>query len=120
MPFELVLEGKTYRTDDLTIEEAEIIEDVSGRTWLQLNPMRSAKEFRAVAVAFLSRDFDADKAKLMVAGLAIQTAQDAVRFVDDDLPRLFEDGLPDPKAEGGNSTSTSSSSPDPPSDGPPT
>lgn len=120
VPFQVTLDGKAYSTDSLTLDEADRLEEECGRTWLELNPVRSSKEFRAVARVFLDRDHSPVDVDRVVAGITIGAAMDAVEWVDNDLPRLFEDGLPDPKAEGEPSTTTSSSSPDPPGDGPPT
>lgn len=120
MPFKVTLGGKTYSTDSFTLDEADRLEEECGRTWLELNPVRSSKEFRAVARVFLDRDHAPGEVDRIVAAITIGDAMEAVEWVDKDLPRLFEDGMPDPKAEGGHSTITSSSSPDPHGDGPPT
>lgn len=119
MPFELVLEGRTYSTDDLTIAEAVALEKELGRTWRELNPLASAEEFQAFATACLSRDHPADQAAKIVAGLPLSVALTAASWVTDgDLPDTYEDGHP--KAEVEPSTTTSSGSPDLPTDGPPT
>jgi len=118
MPFELELGGRKYNTDDLSIAEAVEIEKTLGRTWQQLNPLGSAEEFQAFATMCLRRDHPADQAAKIAAELPLGVALAAAKWVADDLPATFEDGLP--KAEGGSSTTTSSSSPDRPTDGPPT
>jgi hypothetical protein len=110
VPFELTIDGQVFRTDELTLAEAETLEVECGRTWLELNPVRSAKEFRATARLFLARTRTPEEASTAVAGLTIGEAMKAVKWVADDLPDMFEDGLP--KAGGGNSTTTSPSSPD--------
>lgn len=118
MPFEITIGGKAYRTDDLTIAEAEQLEDECGKTWLELNPLRSAKEYRATATAFLRRNLAPEVAAKEAAAITIKVAQEMVRWVDDNLPTEFRDGLP--KEEGSPSTTTSSVSPGLPGDGPPT
>jgi len=120
MPFEITLAGKAYNTNSLTLDEADRLEEECGRTWLELNPVRSSKEFRAVARVFLARDHGPADVDRIIAAVTVGAAMDAVEWVDDDLPGVFVDGLPDPKAVGGPSTGTSSSSPGPPGDGPPT
>lgn len=120
MPFEVTLDGKTYSTDSLTLNESDRLEEECGRTWLELNPVRSSKEFRAVARVFLARDHSPAEVEQVVASITIGEAMAAVEWVDHDLPGVFVDGMPDPKVEGGPSTTTSSSSPDPPGDGLPT
>lgn len=118
MPFEITIDGKVFRTDDLTIAEAEQLEEECGQTWLTLNPIRSAKEYRATAVLFLSRTRPPDVAAKEAAAITVKVAQENARWVDDNLPTEFSDGLP--KEEGSPSTTTSSVSPDPHGDGPPT
>lgn len=118
MPFEITIDGHAYRTDDLTVAEAEELEDECGQTWLQLNPIRSAKEFRATAALFLRRTRTPEVAAKEAAALTVKAAQENVRWVEDNLPTEFSDGIP--KEEGSPSTTTSSASPDPPGDGPPT
>lgn len=120
MAFQVTLEGKAYSTDSLTLDEAEVLEEECGRTWLELNPVRSSKEFRATARVFLHRDYAPGDVDRIVNGITIAAAMRAVVWVDDDLPKVFEDGMPDPKAAGGPSTTTSSGSPTPPTDGPQT
>jgi hypothetical protein len=118
MPFELSLNGATYRTDSLTLDEAERLETECGKTWLKLNPALSAKEFKATARVFLARDHAPADVDRLVSAMTVGTAMQAVAWVEDDLPTMFEDGLP--KAAAGNSTGTSSASPSLPTAGLPT
>lgn len=118
MGFQVTLDGVVYRTDDLTIDEAGVLEKECGKTWLELNPIRTSIEFKATARLFLARDHDPDQVEKLLAGYTISDAMAAVVWVDDDLPRVFEEGLP--KAEGEASTTTSSSSPGPRGNGHPT
>lgn len=100
MPFELTLDGRVYRTDSLTLAEAEQLEAEVGKSWLELNPIKSAKEFRVIATRFLIRDLNPDKAQAIVAELTLGTAMQSVKWVDDDLPDTYDDGIPSPKADG--------------------
>lgn len=104
MPFFLELDGQSFRTDDLTLEEAERLEGECGRTWLELNPVRSAKEFRATARVFLTRQHAPEVAAKMVSEMTIAQATAAVKFVPEDLPEIYEDDLP--KAAGDKTTSS--------------
>jgi hypothetical protein len=117
VPFELTLAGRKYSTDDLSVAEAVDLEKTLGRSWTQLNPLSSAEEFLAFATTCLRHDHPADQAAKIAAELPLGVALAAARWVGDDLPDVFEDGLP--KAEGESSTTTSSSSPAHPTDGPP-
>jgi hypothetical protein len=118
VPFEITIDGHAYRTDDFTIDEAEQLEVECGRTWLELNPTRSAKEFRATVALFLRRTRSPEVAAKEAGAMSVKDAQDNMRWVSDNLPTEFMDGIP--KEEGSPSTTTSSSSLDPPGDGPPT
>jgi hypothetical protein len=118
MPFELTLDGHLYNTDELRLSDAVELEKTLGRTWRELNPLGSAEEFVAFATVCLRRDHPDDVAAKIVADLSLGKALAAARWVGDDTPDTYEDGLP--KAEAGSSTTTSSGSPEPPGTGRPT
>jgi hypothetical protein len=118
VPFELTLDGHTYNTDDLTVAEAVALEKELGRSWQQLNPLGSAEEFQAFAAVCLRRHHSAEEAAKLAAELPLGVALAAAKWVADDLPIMFEDGLP--KAEGDPSTTTSSSTLGRRTAGPPT
>jgi hypothetical protein len=105
VPFEIKVDGQTFRTDDLTLAEATVIEKATGTSWLYLNPLRSAEQCQETMIVFLSRSRPRAAAEAFVGALGIRKAIDAVTKVDEDLPDEYEDGLP--KAEGGPSTPTS-------------
>jgi hypothetical protein len=108
MPFELILDGHTYNTDELSVAEAVELEKALGKTWGQLNPLKSAEEFQAFAAICLRRDHPAEQAAKIAAELPLGEALSAGRWISDDRPTEYEDGFP--KAEGGPSTTTSSTS----------
>lgn len=118
MPFELILDGRTYSTDQMSVAEAVELEKVLDKTWRELNPLSSAEEFQAFAAICLRRDHPSDQAAKMAAELPLGEALLAARWVDDDRPTEYEDGSP--KAEGEPSTTTSSSSRGRRGSGPPT
>lgn len=118
MPFELTLDGHTYNTNELLLADAVEIEKMLGKTWRELNPLGSAEEFRAFALVCLKQDHAEDVAAKIVEDMPLGAALGAARWVGDDLPEVYEDGLP--KAEEDASTTTSSTSPDLPTGGPPT
>ena len=102
MPFEITVAGETFRSDDLTVDEFLAIEKDTGRTWWDLNPIRSAGEFKAMASAWLARTRSPEDAAKIVGSLSIRDVVDNAKVVSDDLPDMYEDGIP--KAEGGPST----------------
>lgn len=110
MPFELVLDGHTYNTDHLRLDDAVALEKTLEKKWTELNPLASAAEFQAFALVCLKQDHPADVAAKIVADLSLGAALAAAKWVKDDLPDVYEDGHP--KAGGGSSTTTSSGAPD--------
>lgn len=105
MPYRVTVEGTSYSTDDLTLDEAVAIEKATGISWLYLNPVRSAEHCKAIMVAFLSRDRTPAEAEAVVGKLSLAAATAAVTDVEDDLPDEYEDGIP--KAGADPSTPTS-------------
>lgn len=102
MPFIVSYAGQEWRTDDLTLDEAIVIQEVTGRSWLDINPFLSAVDAKAIIVEFLARDMDRDVAKAKVGAVSIREVLDGVKVAKDDLPDVYEDG--NPKAEDGPST----------------
>lgn len=109
--------GQTWRTDELSLREAIEIEKATGKSWMLINPFQSATDCRAIMVAFLARDMAPEVAESKVDGLSLREVLDCVDVAKDDLPDVYEDGLP--KAEGEDSM-TGSSGEHASSDGPPT
>lgn len=105
MPYEVVVEGKKYRTDDLTLDEAIAIDVETKSTWGAILPLRSASDAKAVIRAFLLRDRTPEEAEAILSTFTAGKAVQAINPVADDLPDEYEDGLP--KAEDGQETSTS-------------
>ena len=100
MAWVLTFDGQVYREADLTIDEAEQIEELTSSTWRQINPLRSAKHAKAILQTFLvSRagmtTFDA---AAKVGALRVNDFLDMLSQEEDDadLPVEFEDGFPQP------------------------
>lgn len=94
MPFRVSVEGESYLTDDLTLDEAIAIEAATGHSWVDVNPFRSAEDCKAIMVAFLARTAGADEARRRVGALSLKAVMSSVDVVPDDLPDAFEGGLP--------------------------
>lgn len=94
MPYQVSFEGEKWSTDDLTLDEAIAIEKVTGRGWTTINPFRSGEDCKAIMVAFLTRTRGADESARLVGALTLRQVLDSVDVVADDLPNLYEDGLP--------------------------
>lgn len=109
MPFILTLDDGEFSTDNLTLEEAEAIEKALEITWFEMNPARSATQCRAIIAVFLARSHEETEAVKLAASITVGQARKMVRWEKDDLPDVYEDGVP--KVAGARSTSTSSGSP---------
>lgn len=115
MPIRVSFAGDSWLVDDLTLDEFGLIEEELGATWVRFNPLMSSKHARAALVAFVGRSVGSDEAAKKVGALSLKEAVACFEVVTDDLPEMYEDGIP--KAEG--ATATDGSSPAPPdSDGP--
>ena len=92
----------SFFVDDLTLDEAVVVEQETGESWLHLNPVRSASQARSIMVRFLCRTMSEDKARVVVGGMTVGDFSKAVAVVKDDRPDEFNQGMPvtDPK-EGG-------------------
>lgn len=118
MPIKVNFGGDSWLVDDLTLAEFAKIERTTGATWTIFNPLLSSVQAAACLQAFLSRTISVEAAEAKVAAMSIREAAECFDVVDDDeLPAVFEEGIP--KAEG--ETEMDGSSPAPSdSDGPPT
>jgi hypothetical protein len=98
MAWVLTFDGQVYREADLTIDEAERIEEAAVTTWRQINPIRSAKHARAILETFLvtRAGLPADAAKAKVGALKVNDFLDliTVEEEDADLPTEYADGFP--------------------------
>lgn len=94
MPFRVSVEGQSFLTDDLTLDEACSIEAALGVDWGRINPLSEAKHCRAIVAAFLSRSCAVDEAAKKAGALSVRDALSAIEWVSDDRPDSYEDGLP--------------------------
>lgn len=101
--------GESFTTDDLTLDEAIQVERDTEETWLRLNPYRSAAHAKAILVAFITRTSGAAEAARVVGAMTLAAALDCFSVADDDLPTIFEGGIP--KEVGEPATTGSSGAP---------
>lgn len=98
--FVLTFDGRVYREADLTIDDAERIEEAAGCSWLQINPLRYAKHARAILETFLitREDFTPEEAAKKVRALKVNEYLDLLTYedADADLPSEYSDGFPQP------------------------
>lgn len=105
----LSFDGEVYRERELTMQQAEDIEDYLGISWLQINPWRSSRQARAILALMhetrTGMDRETTRAKLGAIS-ATDFMQDHMGIEDDDMPGSFVDGNPT-GAAADRSTSTS-------------
>ena len=102
MLYKVSVDGKTWNTEDLTLDEAIAVEEETGESWLFLNPIRSAKHAKAILARFLAREHGLDAARDRVGAMSVTEVLDCVDKADaDDRPTEHRDGVPvvDPKAD---------------------
>lgn len=103
MAWILTFDGQVYREADLTIDEAERIENATQTTWRSINPIRSAKHARAILETFLVTrgGLTSDQASAKVGALKVNEYLDLLTTEEEDadLPQTYEDGFPPRAAE---------------------
>lgn len=102
--WKLTLGDVEIREGDLTLGQAERIEELTGESWRFLNPLRSAKHAVAIASVFIAdrEQISVDDARTKVSA-ANMTAVIESYEVYDDIAQEFVDGIP---TEGEGSTTS--------------
>lgn len=97
MAWKLTYDGEVYREVDLTLAQAEAIEEKTGTTWRVLNPLHSAKHAKVVLAVCLSerKGLDYGVAEKIAAALKIDEFLEMYEVDNvDDLPSEYDDGIP--------------------------
>lgn len=94
-----------YHVADLTLAEAQDLEEKLGIVWGQLAPVMRAKHRLALMAVFLRRDHSEDEVAKILDTVTLFETEKMWRVVELDLPDSYENGIP--LAEGGPSTPTS-------------
>jgi hypothetical protein len=109
--WQFAYKGEVYLESELTLTQAERIEDLLGLSWLEINPIRAAKQSRVILAVMCSDRTGTPVNDVLedVGGLSVsQFLADVWSIHDSDLAEEFSDGNP-PEA-GAPSTPTSSRS----------
>lgn len=109
MPWKLTWREDVYREADITLGQAEQIEDLTGSTWQRINPLASARYAVAILSVLAAERTDRPVAEVAAEVKAIKSSDYFEMWAaeDDDTPSTYEDGNP-PEAAA-ISTDTSSS-----------
>lgn len=91
-------DGHVLRESELTIEQAEQVESLTGSTWLRINPYTSAKHAKALlAVLYAARTSSSyDDVVAKIGAIPVAEYLDMVKADEDDLPTEYTDGFPQP------------------------
>ena len=82
-------DGEEMSSDDLTMEELEAIEDMTGGSWSMLNPVRSVKDAKALlVVAMIRGGADKPDVEKRVRSLTVADIKDAFDWRADDADPL--------------------------------
>lgn len=104
--WKIVFDGHTLRESELTIAQAEKIESLTDTTWRFIHPTYSAKHARAIlAVMYADRTASTyDDVAEKIGGITVDGFAEMVQEDEDDLPAVYEDGIP--QVADGTSTAT--------------
>ncbi len=83
-----------YHVGDLTLAEAETVEETLSIGWGQLAPVARAKHRLALMAVFLRRDHSEDEVAKILGTLTLYETEKMWRVVELDLPDSYENGIP--------------------------
>lgn len=106
-------EGHRYHLGDLRVLEVEALEVSLGCRYIEIVPNASMQHKVAIMTIMLLRDRPKEDVEKIIGDLTLDSMDKMWAMADDDLPEIYVDGVPDPKAEVAPSILTSSSSPRP-------
>jgi hypothetical protein len=98
-------EGKKYRLGDMTLKEVEAVEAATNVAYVFLNPLANMGHKVAYMTCFLMRDHKDEVAKALVAKITLTEVEKMWTLEEDDMPDMYEDGIPSPVGEPGTPTS---------------
>lgn len=96
MGWQITYKDKKYREDDLTLDDCEEIERRLNATWAEIDPLRSARHAKVIAIFLLHRKggMDQDEAAATVGALKVNEFLGMYGMADPDLPTETDGGLP--------------------------
>lgn len=98
MGWRIEFEGEVYREGSLTLELCERIEEATGKSWVFIDPLNSAKQARVVLeVCHADRTgLPIEEVRKTVAGLTVDKFLATYKKVEeeDDRPTEYVDGNP--------------------------
>jgi hypothetical protein len=98
-------EGRRYHTGDLKIREVEELERLLGVDYTALRALGVMRHKIAVMAVLLRRDHAEDVVEKILGDLTLDAVEAMWTVEADDLPTVYEDGLPLPGGEPSTSSS---------------
>ena len=92
MSYRVTIDGHSWLTDDLTLDEACAIEEETGTTWHTMEPINSARHAKAIMSTFLAREVGLVMARGRVGHM---TVTETLACISEDKAKVAEA----PKAE---------------------
>jgi hypothetical protein len=97
--FALRYDGNLLRSGDMTGREVVDLERALGVGYLDIRPGSNVAHRMAMLAVFLRREHDEAETEKILDGLSLRDLDRMIEVVEDDLPTLFEDGIPKEEAE---------------------
>lgn len=92
--FTFTYEEKTYTYGSLKVREIEALEDLLDTRYVEIAPFTTMRHKLAVMAVFLRRDHTEDEVAAILEGLDLDAVQGMWDVVEDDLPDVYEGGVP--------------------------
>lgn len=80
MAYKVTIDGESWLTDELTLDEACAIEEETGTTWHTMEPINSARHAKAIISRFLARRVGS--LEMATARVAAMTITEALACMD--------------------------------------
>ena len=96
MPWQITIDGRTFREGDLTIGQAEQIDKQLDDLWVVLHPVKTPKRLAGLIAWLIAAETGEPFAETLDKVLTRKTTElfDAVGVEQPDLPTEFENGFP--------------------------
>lgn len=97
--------GVKYRVGDLKVRQLEDLERLLGCNYVDVHPLSVMRHKLAVMAVMLAADHTEDQVAAIIDGLSLDQVDALWTVAPDDLPEIYESGIP--LAGGGHPTPTS-------------
>jgi hypothetical protein len=92
-------DGTRYHVGQLKVKEVEALEVELGCRYVEITPLGNMRHKAAMMRVFLARDLDEAAVTAALDDMDLDATDKAWTVEDDDLPTMYQDGLPLPGGE---------------------